>query len=60
MAGISFEAAYLGVAFMVLVALVICLAIAAWHLKRISPQLAGAVIGALVGIVLLECVPLLT
>jgi len=60
MEGISFEAAYLGIAFMVLIALVIGLAIAAWHLKRISPQLAGAVIGALVGLVLLECVPMLT
>ncbi len=60
MEGISFEAAYLGIAFIVLTALLIGLAVAAWHFKRVSPQLAGAVIGALVGIVLLECVPLLT
>lgn len=60
MEGISFEAAYLAVAFVVLIGLAIGLAVAAWHLKRVSPQLAGAVIGALVGIALLECVPLLT
>jgi len=54
MEGISFEAAYLGVAFMVLIGLAIGLALTAWHLKRVSPQLAGAVIGALVGILLLE------
>lgn len=60
MDGIGFEAAYLGVAFLILLALSLGLAFAAWRLKRINPQVAGAIIGALVGIVLLECVPLLS
>jgi pilus assembly protein TadC len=60
MDGIGFEAAYLAVFITILLALALGLAFAAWRLKRVNPQIAGALIGALVGIVLLECVPLLT
>jgi hypothetical protein len=60
MDGIGFEAAYLAVFITILLALSLGLAIGAWRMKRVNPQIAGAVIGALVGIVLLECVPLLT
>jgi hypothetical protein len=58
--GFSFDWMYVGSALLLIVSLATAVGVTAWHLNRINPQLAGAVIGALVGLVLLECLPLLT
>jgi hypothetical protein len=58
--GLSNDFVYIGSALLLIVSLAICVGAGAWHLNRVNPQLAGAVIGALVGLILLECIPLLS
>jgi hypothetical protein len=56
----GFEVTYLLVAFALLGAILIGALITALHLERWHPRLVGAAVGALVGFVLIEALPLLT
>jgi len=56
----DFEIAYLLVAFALLGTILVGALISALHLDKWHPKLVGAVVGALVGLALIEAVPLLT
>jgi uncharacterized membrane protein YeaQ/YmgE (transglycosylase-associated protein family) len=56
----DFEIAYLLVAFALLGAILVGALISALHLDKWHPKLVGAVVGALVGLALIEAVPMLT
>ncbi|HKT94970.1 MAG TPA: hypothetical protein VJS30_00350 [Paraburkholderia sp.] len=56
----EFEVAYLLVAFALLGAILVGTLIAALHLDKWHPKLVGAAVGALVGLALIEAVPMLT
>ncbi len=58
--GLSVDFVYIGSALLLIATLAAALAVTAYQLNRINPQLAGAVIGALISLIVLECVPLLT
>ena len=58
--GLSVDFVFIGSTLLLVVALAITLAVTARQLNRVNPQLAGAVIGALISLIVLECVPLLT
>lgn len=56
----GFEITYVLVAFALLGAILIGALITALHLERWHPRLVGAAIGALLGFVLVEALPMLT
>jgi hypothetical protein len=56
----GFEITYVLVAFALLGAILIGALITALHLERWHPRLVGAAIGALLGFVLVETLPMLT
>jgi hypothetical protein len=56
----DFEIAYLLLAFALLGAILVGALITALHLEKWHPRLVGAVVGLLLGAVLIEAVPLLT
>ena len=56
----GFEITYILVAFALLGAILIGALITALHLERWHPRLVGAAIGALLGFVLVETLPMLT
>jgi len=56
----GFEVTYVLVAFALLGAILVGAFITALHLERWHPRLVGAAIGALVGLVLIETLPLMT
>ncbi|WP_158897770.1 hypothetical protein [Burkholderia sp. L27(2015)] len=58
--GLSVDFVYVGSALLLVATLAAALTVTAYQLNRINPQLAGAVIGALISLIVLECVPLLT
>ncbi|KGB90844.1 hypothetical protein [Burkholderia multivorans] len=56
----DFEIGYLVVAFALLGVILIGALLTALHLERCHPKLVGAAIGALIGIALIEAMPMLT
>jgi hypothetical protein len=58
--GLSVDFVYIGSVLLLVATLAAALTVTAYQLNRINPQLAGAVIGALISLIVLECVPLLT
>jgi hypothetical protein len=58
--GLSVDFVYIGSILLLVATLAAALTVTAYQLNRINPQLAGAVIGALISLIVLECVPLLT
>ncbi|AJY09888.1 hypothetical protein K6W16_21390 [Burkholderia dolosa] len=56
----DFEIGYLVVAFALLGVILFGALLTALHLERWHPKLIGAAIGALIGIALIEAVPMLT
>ena len=58
--GLSVDFVFIGSTLLLVATLAAALGVTACQLNRINPQLAGAVIGALISLIVLECVPLLT
>lgn len=56
----NFEITYLLVAFALLGSILVGALISALHLERWHPRLVGALVGALLGLVLIESVPIMT